>query len=54
MTGRLMNTALEIANDLHETGAIDAFIMREYESLALEPVAKLNPEKIKHLLGSGG
>lgn len=54
MTGRLMNTALEIANDLHETGAIDAVVLREYEILALAPAAKLNSEEIKHLLGRGG
>lgn len=49
MTSRLMNTAHEIANDLYEAGVIDAVTMREYESLALTPVAKLSPEEIKQL-----
>jgi putative transcriptional regulator len=49
MTSRLMNTAHEIANDLYEAGVIDAVTMREYESLALAPVAKLTPEEIKQL-----
>ncbi|MBP9727731.1 MAG: DNA-binding protein [Gammaproteobacteria bacterium] len=47
MRNLLMNTAHEIASDLHETGVINAVTMREYDALALTPVDELSPIEIK-------
>jgi putative transcriptional regulator len=44
---RLLDTAHEIASDLHSVGAIDKVTMREYDASCLKPVPDLSPKEIK-------
>lgn len=46
---RLLDTAHEIAHDLHAVGAIDKVTMREYDADCLRPVPDFTPKEIKML-----
>ena len=46
---RLLDTAHEIANDLHSVGVIDKVTMREYDASCLKPVPDLSPREIRML-----
>lgn len=49
MNKNLSENAYEIANDLYEAGVIDSITLREYESLCIPPVQKMNARQIKKL-----
>jgi len=49
MKKSMIEVAHETANDLYESGVIDAITMREYDALCLSPVQELNARDIKKL-----
>jgi putative transcriptional regulator len=49
----MRKTPIEVAHgmatDLYEAGVIDAITMREYESICIPPIRKLNAQEIKRI-----